>query len=162
LADRNARVQLFARIDLAVGISTILSQVFLTGRVLRRFGVGVAAGALPASAASGLVLLAISPTLAVIATIMAVERTIAFSLANPAIKVLYTTVGAEEKYKAQNFNDTVVFRAGDAASGWVFNTLAKGLGLSLAATATASLPIALAWLSLSVLLGRQVEQKQRV
>ena len=33
-------------------------------------------------------------------------------LDNPAIKVLYTQVEPEEKYKAQNFNDTVVFRGG--------------------------------------------------
>jgi ATP:ADP antiporter, AAA family len=155
LADRNARVQLFARIDLAVSILTILAQVFLTGRVLERFGVGIAAAALPVSAAVGLVMLTISPTLGVIITIMVVQRTITFALANPAIKVLYTLVGQEEKYKAQNFNDTVVFRAGDAASGWLFNTLATGLGLGLATTAAVTVPITLAWFSLSLILGRQ-------
>jgi AAA family ATP:ADP antiporter len=64
----------------------------------------------------------------------------------------------EEKYKAQNFNDTVVFRGGDAASGWIFNSLAKSLGLSLATVAALSLPLALVWLSLSLLLGRQHAQ----
>jgi len=34
LADRNARVQLFARIDLAVSLLTIVAQLLLTGRVL--------------------------------------------------------------------------------------------------------------------------------
>ena len=61
----------------------------------------------------------------------------------------------EEKYKAQNFNDTVVFRGGDAASGWIFNSLAKSLGLSLGAVAALSLPLALLWLALSLGLGRQ-------
>lgn len=155
LTDRADRVRLFARIDLLVSVLTILAQLFLTGRFLERFGVGVAAAILPASAGLGLVALAMAPTLGVIVTIMAVERSIAFALANPAIKVLYTAVDQEEKYKAQNFNDTVVFRAGDAASGWIFNTVAKGLGFGLGATAAATLPIALAWLGLSVALGRQ-------
>jgi AAA family ATP:ADP antiporter len=155
LADRNARVQLFARIDLTVSILTILAQVFLTGHVLENLGVGIAAATLPASAAVGLLLLTISPTLGVIITIMAAQRTITFALANPAIKVLYTLVGQEEKYKAQNFNDTVVFRAGDAASGWLFNTLATGLGLSLAAIAAVTVPITFAWFGLSIVLGRQ-------
>ena len=38
------------------------------------------------------------------------------SLSNPALRVLYTVVEPQEKYTAQNFIDTVVFRGGDAAS----------------------------------------------
>lgn len=153
--DRTQRVQLFARIDLTVSILTILAQVFLTGRVLQRFGVGAAIAILPASAAVALVALAASPTLAVIVTIIAVERALAFALANPALKVLYTAVGQEDKYKAQNFNDTVVFRGGDALAGWLFNTASKSLGLGLGATAAVTLPLALGWFGLSLALGRK-------
>jgi ATP:ADP antiporter, AAA family len=155
LADRTQRVQLFARLDLAVSIATILAQVFLTSRVLFRFGVGRAIAVLPTFAALGLVGLALSPTLAVIVSILAIERALAFAIANPAVKVLYTVLEPEQKYKAQNFNDTVVFRAGDAASGWIFNSLAKGLGLSLGAVTALSLPLALLWVALSLRLGRQ-------
>ena len=83
------------------------------------------------------------------------ERALAFAISNPALKVLYTVLAPEEKYKAQNFNDTVVFRGGDAASGWIFNSLAKSLGLSLATVAGLSLPLALIWLLLSLMLARQ-------
>jgi AAA family ATP:ADP antiporter len=155
LSGRNERVQLFARIDLTVSVLTILAQLLLTARALRAFGLGATAAILPAWAMIGLVALALSPTLGVIVTIMAMERAIAFSLANPAVKVLYTVVAPEEKYKAQNFNDTVVFRGGDAASGFVFNTLAKSVALGLGATAVLTLPVALAWLALSLALGRQ-------
>ncbi|MNS73364.1 hypothetical protein D3C72_1068020 [compost metagenome] len=33
--------------------------------------------------------------------------------------MLFTAVPPEDKYKAKNFIDTVVYRGGDAASGWV-------------------------------------------
>jgi ATP:ADP antiporter, AAA family len=154
LADRTARVELFARIDLAVSVLTILAQVFLTARIMQRFGVGASAAVLPASAALGLLALAASPTLAVVVTVLAIERTITFALANPAIKVLYTLVEPEEKYKAQNFNDTVVFRGGDAASAWALNGL-RALGLGLGSVVAVTLPAALAWLGLSLALGRQ-------
>jgi AAA family ATP:ADP antiporter len=160
LADRTQRVQLFARLDLAVSIATILAQVFLTARFMARFGIAAAIATLPASAMLGLLGLALSPTLAVIVTILATERALAFAIANPAVKVLYTVLEPEEKYKAQNFNDTVVFRGGDAASGWIFNSLAKSLGLSLAAVAALSLPLALFWFGLSLLLGRQHAERQ--
>jgi ATP:ADP antiporter, AAA family len=161
LADRTQRVQLFARLDLAVSIATILAQVFLTPRVLARFGLAAAIAVLPCFAALGLIGLALSPTLIVIVSILAIERALAFAISNPALKVLYTVLAPEAKYKAQNFNDTVVFRGGDAASGWIFNSLAKSLGLSLASVAVLSLPLALLWLLLSLRLGRQhVERAQ--
>lgn len=156
LADRTARVQLLARIDLAVSILTILLQVSATGRLIERFGVGFAAAMLPTWCAVGLIGLAISPTLAVIVTIMAVERAIAFAFATPAIKVLYTVVDEDEKYKAQNFIDTVVYRGGDAASGWIFNALGKGLGLTGSVIALTAVPAALVWLKLSFSLGHQL------
>ena len=154
LADRSARVELFARVDLAVSLLTILTQVLVTARVMHRFGVGVSAAALPAWAVLGLLALAFFPTLAVVITVMALERTIAFAIANPAIKVLYTLVEPEEKYKAQNFNDTVVFRGGDATSAWALNGL-KSLGVGFAGAMALAVPIALGWAALSLALGRQ-------
>ena len=152
--DRTSRVELFARVDLAVSVLTILVQVFLAARVMQNFGVGISAAVLPASAALGLVALAISPTLAVVVSVLAVERTVAFALANPAMKVLYTLVDPEEKYKAQNFNDTVVFRGGDAASAWFLNGF-RAVGLGFGSIVVVTLPAALAWLWLSFSLGRQ-------
>ena len=56
----------------------------------------------------------------VVAAVMVAERVTAFALANPAIKVIYTHATPDEKYKVQNFVDTVVFRGGDATSGWLY------------------------------------------
>jgi AAA family ATP:ADP antiporter len=149
------RVQLFARMDLIVNSLTILGQVFLTGRLLQRVGIGVAAAALPVSGAIGLLALAIAPVAAVIVGVMIVERAVTFAIANPALRVLFTVVPAEDKYKAQNFIDTVVFRGGDAASGWLFGSLAKALGLGMSTLALVTVPLAVAWTGLSLTLGRR-------
>jgi ATP:ADP antiporter, AAA family len=159
--DRAARVQLFARLDLTVSVLTVLAQLFVTGRVMTQLGVSYAAGALPAWATIGLVALWFSPTLAVIAGVMAIERTIAFSLTSPALKVLFTGVEPEAKYKAQNFIDTVVYRAGDAGSGYVFKGLAAVFGVSGAAVALVALPAAAAWFWLSISVAREAEDKAR-
>jgi AAA family ATP:ADP antiporter len=103
------------------------------------------------SATLGLVALSLSPTLTVVAAVMVAERAIAFALSNPALKVLYTVVTPDEKYKAQNFIDTVVYRGGDAASGWIFNTGAKALGLTGTAIALVTLPAAALWLAAALL-----------
>jgi AAA family ATP:ADP antiporter len=154
-----ARVQLFARMDLAVNFLTILAQVFLTASLMQRLGVGLTAGALPAVVIGGLVALAISPSLWVIVAVVVIERAVAFAFSNPAFRVLYTAVPAEDKYKAQNFIDTVVFRGGDAASGWLFNTVAKeaarAYGMSMSAFALLTLPLAALWLWLALRLGAE-------
>jgi AAA family ATP:ADP antiporter len=63
-------------------------------------------------------------------------------------------VDRETKYKAKNFLDTVVFRAGDAAAAWLFTGL-KGLGLTLTGIAVLGVPLAAAWMALSLWLGRR-------
>jgi ATP:ADP antiporter, AAA family len=157
--DRATRVQLFARLDLTVSILTILSQLFLTARVMTGLGLSAAAVALPIWCSIGLVALWWSPTLGIIAGVLAIERTIAFSLTSPALKILFTGVEPEAKYKAQNFIDTVVYRGGDAASGYVFRGLADGLGIKGAAVALVALPAAVAWAWLSVVVAREAEAK---
>jgi AAA family ATP:ADP antiporter len=87
--------------------------------------------------------------------VMIVERAVTFAIANPALRVLFTVVPAEDKYKAQNFIDTVVFRGGDAASGWLFGSLAKALGLGMSTLALVTVPLAVAWTGLSLTLGRR-------
>ena len=107
----------------------------------------------------GLAAVAISPTLWVIVAVIVAERAIGFAISNPGARVLYTVVAPEDKYKSQNFIDTVVFRGGDAASGWVFNGLGKALGLSTASVALVTIPFAVAWLLLSLRLGTEQERK---
>ena len=78
------------------------------------------------TAALGVLLLSFDAALWVVAAVMVAERIAAFALANPAIKVIYTLATPDEKYKVQNFVDTVVFRGGDATSGWLYSFLGGG------------------------------------
>jgi AAA family ATP:ADP antiporter len=148
--ERAARVELLARVDLAVSLLTIALQVFMTGRVMTNLGLGLAIACVPVVAICGFAALAVAPTLGVILAIMIAERSLGFGFANPAARVLWTVVDREAKYKAQSFVDTVVFRGGDAASGWVFGALSKSIGLGGAGIALVTVPFAVGWLILSL------------
>jgi len=65
-------------------------------------------------------------------------------------------VGREEKYKSKNFIDTVIYRGGDAVSGWVFTGL-QGAGLGLSAIFFVAAPIATVWLFTGWGLGKKQE-----
>ena len=68
-------------------------------RLHRRFGTGVAAGALPAVYVVGFA--ALSPTLALVITLQIVLRWLNFAIANLARQVFFTVIGREEKYRAK-------------------------------------------------------------
>jgi AAA family ATP:ADP antiporter len=151
--DSTQRLRIFASIDLAVGVLTILIQLSATGRIISRVGVGPAAAILPLVAIIGFSALAVAPMLLTIIIFQACQRTANFAISNPAREIFFTVVDREEKYKAKNVVDTVVFRGGDAASGWAYAAL-QGLGLQVAGIAMATIPIAALWFGLSLWLGR--------
>ncbi|WP_213957768.1 MFS transporter [Variovorax sp. dw_954] len=153
-----AQTRIFASIDLIVGLLTLATQVFATGHFLKRFGTGIAAAALPAVYVVGFVLLWWSPGLMVVLVFQVVQRWMNFAIANPARQVFFTVVGREEKYKAKNMIDVVVYRGTDALYGWVFSSL-QAMGLKIGAIALCALPVALLWTVLSTALGRHQERR---
>ena len=155
-SDPTSRTRLFALMDLAVNALTILGQVLVTARIIARFGVSVTLSLIPATVALGFLALAAFPMLAVLVTFQIVRRAGNFAVARPTREILYTVVSREQKYKSKNFIDTVVYRGGDAVSGWLYAGLAA-VGMGLSAIALVAVPVALAWLYTGVALGRKQE-----
>jgi AAA family ATP:ADP antiporter len=150
------QTRLFAGIDLAVGVLSLATQMFATAKFLKRFGSGIAAAALPAIYVVGFAMLAIAPSLSVVVTLQVAQRWMNFAIANPARQVFFTVVGREEKYKAKNLIDVVIYRGSDALYGWVYDSL-QALGLKIGAIALCVLPVAAGWIVLSTALGRTQE-----
>ncbi len=155
-SDSASRTRLFALMDLGVNALTILGQVLVTARIIAHFGVSVTLALIPAAVALGFLALAAFPTLAVLVTFQIVRRAGNFAVARPTREILYTVVSREQKYKSKNFIDTVVYRGGDAISGWLYTGLAAA-GMGLSAIALVAVPVALAWLYTGVALGREQE-----
>ncbi|MNG28891.1 hypothetical protein D3C84_1142280 [compost metagenome] len=72
--------------------------------------------------------------------------------------MFFTVVGREEKYKAKNMIDVVIYRGSDALHAWVFHGL-QAIGLKIGAIALCAVPMALAWIALSAALGRAQERR---
>lgn len=117
--DRIRQTQVFGMLDTLVQTLAILTQLFLTGRIAQKLGVGVLLVAVPLLVAAGFVALAFSPVFAVFAVVMVIRRAGEYALVRPGREMLFTVIATEQKYKAKNFIDTVVYRGGDAISGWV-------------------------------------------
>jgi ATP:ADP antiporter, AAA family len=153
-ADRGARTAFFAQIDLLVNVLTILVQIFLTGRLLKWLGVGITLALLPALSVIGFTGMGILPTLGLLVIFLTLRRAGNFAIARPAREVLFTVVSREDKYKAKNFIDTFIYRAGDQIGAW-FSPLIGLLGLGMAGVSFVAAPLAALWLFISLWLGRK-------
>ena len=129
-------------------------QAFLTGRLLKWFGVGVTLAILPALSVIGFTAMGVWPTLALLVIFLTLRRAGNFAIARPARETLFTVISREDKYKAKNFIDTVVYRAGDQIGAWTSPVLGW-LGLGLTGVSFVAAPIAAVWLLVSLWLGRR-------
>ena len=117
--DRDEQVRVFGLIDFVVQAGSLLAQVFLTGRVAQRMGVRMLLAAVPLLVCLGFLILALAPIFAALAALMIVRRIGEYAFVRPGREMLFAPLDAESKYKAKNFIDTVVYRGGDAVSGWL-------------------------------------------
>ena len=117
--DRTMQTQVFGTIDAAVQGLSLFIQAFVTGRLAKRLGVGVLLVSVPIAMAVGFLALALAPLFVVFVVVMVIRRVGEYALVRPGREMLFAVVPTEQKYKAKNFIDTVVYRGGDAVSGWV-------------------------------------------
>jgi len=152
-----ARTVALARIEQAVQTLTVITQIFLTGRIIRWFGLAVTLALLPIMTAVGFTALGIAPVLATLVVFIVLRRGTNFGITNPAMEVLFTVVSREDKYKAKSFIETFVYRAGDQIGAWTYAAFAA-LGLGVSGAAFAAVPFAVVWFVLGLWLGRRQVQ----
>src|SRR5690606_19304376 len=96
--DLDARTEIFANIDMWTQVSVLLLQLTMTGKIIRRFGLGVALAILPLATAIGFVGLAIYGSFAVLVLLEAANRAVQRGITRPAREALFTVVSREDKY----------------------------------------------------------------
>ena len=152
--NKEVRTQVLANIEFAVQLLTVLTQAFLTGRIIRWIGLGAPLALMPALSAIGFAALGAAPVLATVVAFTILRRGSNFSLTNPAMEALFTVVSREDKYKAKSFIETFVYRGGDQLAAWTYAGL-SALGLGLTGISYAAVPMCAVWLVLGLWLGRR-------
>jgi len=147
LPDRAERMRFLSSVDLVVNGLTLVVQLLAFSRLAVVLGpIGMLA-AMPLVSVAGFLWLGAVPTLTALVAFGVTRRAGEFAISKPAREALFTAVPREERYKAKNFIDTVVYRGGDALSGWIFAGPAALLAAGLAAV----------WTGLAVYLGTRMK-----
>jgi AAA family ATP:ADP antiporter len=163
LADlsRPERTAVWAQMDLAVNTLSIATGLFATGRIMSKFGMPVTIALVPVLICIGLIVIAISPVMAVVVGLQILRRTGNYAVTRPAREMLFTRVDRETRFKAKPVIDIVAYRGGDTVMAWLFTGLTQGLGLGLASVALVGAGIAALWTLVAVYLGRWFERDEK-
>ncbi len=143
----------FAYFDMLAQIATLVTQIFITTRLIARLGIGWTLAILPLVTTLGFGVLAMWPTFGVMALFQAIHRATRYAISRPARETLFAVVPAEEKYKAKPIIDVFLYRGGDVAGAGI-DGLLRSIGLSLSWMAVATIPFTAAWGALSLGMGR--------
>ncbi len=149
VADVGARTRLFASVDLTVNVLTLLIQLFAFARLSPLLGITGMLALMPILSIAGFLWLGAAPTLAALIAFGVTRRVGEFAISKPARETLFTVVPRSERYKAKNFIDTVVYRGGDALSGWLFGMLG--------AVAVLAAGLSMVWTALAYYLGSRMK-----
>ncbi len=162
LADfsRADRTRILGGIDWLVNVLTFVFAFALTGRMVRRLGMGLTLASVPLLMCLGLLILAIAPAVVVLLAIQVTRRVGNYAITRPGREMLFTQVTQDERYKAKPVIDVVVYRGGDAVSASLFALLTDGLGLGLLGMSLIGSMLAAIWAGAGIYLGRCFEHQQ--
>jgi ATP:ADP antiporter, AAA family len=143
IPDTDALAAFFGWFNMLAGAAALTLQLLLTGRLLRRVGVGFALFIVPAALALSSVGLLIAGSLVAVAALKASDQVLRYSIDKATVELLYLPVPASLTFRVKSFIDTVVYRFGDAAGGVTLLVFASFAGLS---------PVQITWVLL-ILIG---------
>jgi ATP:ADP antiporter, AAA family len=154
LKTSTARTEFFGTLEIWVNSITVLIQIFLTGRLLKWFGVAFTLVSLPFLSMVGFAAMGIAASLAVLAVFQVARRAAAYALMRPSREILFTVLKREDKYKVKSVTDTLGYRTGDQLGAWSYHGL-QGLRLDLNTISWIAVPITVGWCALSIWLARK-------
>ena len=149
--DMAERTRLFASVDLVVNTLTLVLQIVAFSRLTALLSPGWLLAVVPLISVVGFLWLGATPTLAALIAFGVARRVGEFAVSKPAREALFTVVPREDRCKAKNFIDTVVYRGGDALAGWIF----AGVSAFLAAG------VSLGWTAIAFYLGARMKSWTR-
>lgn len=166
----NTRISLFAQLDMWTQLATLLVQLFVTGHLIKRLGIGFTLAILPVVTVVGFVAMAwveqrpgVEPwqVFGVFAAFSAIHRATRYAVIRPARETLFSVVSDATKYKAKPIVDVFLYRGGDVLGARV-EALIAGAGLGIAGMAMTAAPLAFFWGGLSIALAVAQTKKARM
>ena len=144
IPDTDALAMYFGTFNMGAGLLSLGLQLLLTGRLLRRAGIGVTLFIVPAALTVASVGVLATGTLVAATLLRGSDQVLRYSIDKATVELLYLPVPPAQTFTVKSFIDTVVYRMGDGLGGLLVLLFAAGFGWS---------PRQMAWVCLALLGG---------
>ncbi len=145
--DKKAMAAFLGDFSFYAGIACLLSQLLLTSRFLKRFGIGPALFMLPLTLLLGTGALLIWGTLLAANIMRGSDQVLRYSIDKSTVELLFLPIPSNVKLQVKSFIDVVVWRLGDGFSGLAVALFADRLRWS---------PLSFSWVNITFMAGWMV------
>ena len=141
---RDELAAFFGMFNFYAGLLSFALQWVLTGRLLRRAGLGFTLFVVPVALTLGTGGLLIVGTLAAAVVLRGTDQVLRYAVDKPTVELLYLPVPADQTLAVKSFIDTVIWRLGDGLAGVAVLLFANWAGWG---------PVGMSWVTLALLAG---------
>jgi AAA family ATP:ADP antiporter len=151
----------FGRFNVAFGVVALATQLFLTGPLLRRFGIVVTILLLPAVLGAGSALIVLAPAFWPVLLTNAADQTVRFSVDKASYELLYLPLAASTRTRVRPIIDVMLSRMADALGAVLLGVATQGflagggLGLGLRGLAAVNAGFVGIWVAVAWRLRRE-------
>ena len=145
----------FGQFNFYAGLASLLAQLLLTSRFLKRFGLGFALFIVPVSLSLGSIGVLVFASLASAVFLRGSDQVLRYSIDKTTVELLYLPVAATQKVQVKSFIDTVIWRAGDGLGALLVLIFANRLGLSAREMSIVALVVLGGWIAAAYVARRQ-------
>ncbi|HKV98501.1 MAG TPA: Npt1/Npt2 family nucleotide transporter [Vicinamibacterales bacterium] len=154
-AQKDQLTYFFGAVTAYTGIISLVAQLVLTAKLLRRFGVGLTLLILPVLLMAGSVAVLVWGTVWAATFLRSSDVVIRYSADTSAIQLLYLPVPAKIKLQVKSFIDTVVWKVGDGLAGLTLLLFATKLRFTPREISVITIVLVGAWIVSAVVARRQ-------
>jgi ATP:ADP antiporter, AAA family len=124
---KDALAAFFGKFNFYAGMLAFALQWLLTGRLLRRLGLGFTLFIVPVGLLFGSIGFLVVGSLTAVVVLRGIDQVLRYSIDKPTVELLYLPVPSDRTVAVKSFIDTVVWRLGDGLAG-VTILIAAGFG----------------------------------
>lgn len=146
LVKKDAIAVFYGNFNLYAGVLSLLFQLLLTPRFLRRFGIGTSLFVLPTTVLLGSIGLLALGTLGAAVALKACDQVLRYSIDKSTTELLYLPLATRIKLQVKWFIDTVIWRLGDGLAGLTVLIFATTLHFSARQVSWIAILLVTGWL----------------
>ncbi|HSA93734.1 MAG TPA: Npt1/Npt2 family nucleotide transporter [Terriglobales bacterium] len=155
IPEKDALALFFSDFSFLVGILGLATQMLLTSRVLRRFGLGLTLYVVPVALLGGTIGVLAGGTLLAAVLLKGSDQVLRYSIDKSSIELLYLPLATGFKLRVKSFIDTFIWRLGDGLAALTLVLFADRLRFSARDVGWVNLIFIGGWLAAAYFARRQ-------